>query len=512
MTQEPQRHLRFLVSDRVLHLLLLISFTILAITGLPQKYADAGWAVTMIRAMGGIEQTRVFHHTAAVVLILVSLAHAVQVGYRIYVVRKPMTMLPTLGDIADFFAAIKYNAGLSQQRPNFPRYNFIEKVEYWAVVWGTILMTVTGYVLWNPILVTNFLPGEVVPAAKIAHGMEAVLAVLSIVTWHFYFVHFANFNKAIFNGYITEHELAEDHAAELAAIRQGKVWRPPSPEVRYRRLRVYVPLATVFLVISVVATWRWLTAEVTAITTVPRIAAQEDAYQPVSLERLATVHEREPAPTPLRVWGAGQEAAPPTIPHGVAGDQAQCALCHAVTSLIRPAPSDHRDFAEDQCLTCHVVGEPRPTRVPATATPVVTEAAAPAGMPAVPHAVDGAMAQCVTCHQVGSDANPMPENHGAYTSEMCLMCHQPQAATPEQPTPLPTEAEGTPTPSAGASETPAAAPASGMPAIPHTISGAWAQCSVCHLVDGGMIPMPASHAAFTETQCTSCHLPEGGSP
>jgi formate dehydrogenase gamma subunit len=358
MSEGTQRYVRFLVSDRVLHLLLLISFTALAITGLVQMFADSTISVTLIRAMGGIEQTRVFHHTFAVILILTSIAHAVQVGYRIYVQRKSMSMLPTMGDVTDFVGAVKYNAGLSKQRPRFPRFNFMEKIEYWAVVWGTILMTITGYVLWNPVLVTQYLPGEVVPAAKIAHGMEAVLAVLSIITWHVYFVHVKIFNKSMFTGKITEHEMEEDHAQELERIRQGKVWHPPAPEVRYSRLKLYAPLATLFVLVSVLGTWRWLTAETTAITTVPRAVVEQEAYQPVLPTPRTVILSATPVPTPLSVLVASDPASQPpaeapVIPHSIEGERSQCLVCHDVYSMIKPAPRDHAGFTEDTCQTCH---------------------------------------------------------------------------------------------------------------------------------------------------------------
>ena len=104
-----RRYLRFVVTDRLLHLTLLVSFTMLALTGLPQKYANERWGILMIQAMGGIEQVRVFHHTFAVMLILVSIAHAVQLGYRVYVQRTPLSMLPTLKDVTDFIDSLKYN-------------------------------------------------------------------------------------------------------------------------------------------------------------------------------------------------------------------------------------------------------------------------------------------------------------------------------------------------------------------------------------------------------------------
>lgn len=348
-----RKYLRFAVSDRVLHVLLLTSFSILAITGLVQKYSDAELSVRLIRAMGGIEQTRLIHHTFAVVLILTSIAHIVQIGYRVYVQRAPLSMVPTMMDVTDFLAAIRYNLRLTDVRPHYPRFNFIEKMEYWAVVWGTVLMTITGYVLWNPVLVTTYLPGELVPASKIAHGMEAILAVLSIVTWHVYFVHLAKFNKSIFTGYLSAEEMEEEHGLELEQRLRGEVHVPPSPELRYRRLRYYTPLAIVFVLVSVVGTWRWLTAETTAITTVPRVAAEENVYQPVALEPLTLAETPAPRPTPLLALRE-RGSAIPLIPHGIQDDRAECSLCHAVDNPVRPMPADHAGRPDRQCTTCHL--------------------------------------------------------------------------------------------------------------------------------------------------------------
>jgi formate dehydrogenase gamma subunit len=494
---------RFLVSDRVLHLLLLISFSALAVTGLVQKYADAGISVTLIRAMGGIEQTRVFHHTFAVILILTSIAHAVQVGYRVYVQRKSMSMLPTLRDVTDFIAAIKYNAGLSKQKPHFPRFNFMEKVEYWAVVWGTVLMTITGYVLWNPVLITQYLPGEVVPAAKIAHGLEAVLAVLSIITWHAYFVHVKVFNKSMFTGQLTEHEMAEEHPLELERIRRGKVWHAPTPEVRYRRIKLYAPLATLFVLVSVLGTWRWLTAETTAITTVPRTAVEQQAYQPVLPTPRAVRLEVTPLPTPLRVLTlvssprdsapteeASTSPGPGPIPHSVDGQYSQCLVCHAPDSAVRPAPTSHTSFSIDQCTACHAAGETQP------AAPV-------AGPAAIPHPIDGGQAQCLLCHATDSTMSPAPADHADFIEAQCVTCHAVGEAQPASP-------PGVATPAAPPTTTESAPAPSAMPVIPHTIAGDWAQCSLCHAIDGGMRPMPAGHASFEETQCLTCHQTEGG--
>jgi thiosulfate reductase cytochrome b subunit len=114
---------------------------------MPQKYAGAGWAETFIAWMGGIENVRRLHHAAAVMLILETVYHIVAVGYRVYVQgARVADMLPGLKDIRDFLDALRYNLGRQRERPRFGRYSFEEKMEYWAVVWGTLIMILPGFV------------------------------------------------------------------------------------------------------------------------------------------------------------------------------------------------------------------------------------------------------------------------------------------------------------------------------------------------------------------------------
>ena len=115
-----------------------------------------------------------------------------------------------------------YYFGLRKHKAYYGRYNYAEKAEYLAVVWGTVIMGITGFMMWNPIATTRYLPGEFIPAAKAAHGGEAVLAVLAIIIWHFYHVHIRHLNKSMFTGKITEKEMAHEHPAELAQIKAGE--------------------------------------------------------------------------------------------------------------------------------------------------------------------------------------------------------------------------------------------------------------------------------------------------
>ena len=263
-------YLRFGFWQRLEHVVLLVSFTILAITGLPQKYSAQPWAGMMIEAMGGIETTRLIHHVAAIVLLAGAIYHFIVVSYKVFVKRVSLTMLPGWQDVKDGLQALAYNIGAFKSLPKMGRYTFGEKIEYWAVVWGTVIMAITGFMLWNPIATANFFPGQFIPAAKAAHGGEAILAVLSILTWHLYNVHLKHLNRSMFTGKISHHEMEEEHPLELAQIETGRGRPDPAPEVLRRRRRLFVPIATVLSLILLVGLYLFVTYEHTAIATVPR--------------------------------------------------------------------------------------------------------------------------------------------------------------------------------------------------------------------------------------------------
>jgi len=266
--QPVQSVVRFSLAQRIEHILLLASFTILGVTGLPQKYAQSPVSEWTIGAFGGIESTRQIHHIAAIVLMLVSVFHIIAVVYRIWVLRSPLTMLPVIEDFKHLFHDISYYLGLRKHKAYYGRYNYAEKVEYLAVVWGTLIMAITGFMMWNPIATTRLLPGEFIPASKAAHGGEAVLAVLSILLWHFYHVHLKHFNKSMFTGKLSREEMEHDHPAELAMIETGKAPRPPEAPVLRRRQRVFLPTASMLAVAMLVGLYGFVSYEESAITTV----------------------------------------------------------------------------------------------------------------------------------------------------------------------------------------------------------------------------------------------------
>jgi formate dehydrogenase gamma subunit len=304
---------RFNPSQRLQHWVMTLSFTVLAITGLPQRYALAGWAERMIDAMGGIETVRIIHRVSAVVFILVSLYHVVSLAYGVLVRRGRMTMLPGLKDVTDMLDSVRYSLGLAQQRPRLPHFNFAEKIEYWSLVWGSVLMILTGFMLWNPIATARFLPGEFVPAAKAAHSAEALLAALAVLIWHFYGVHVKLFNRSMFTGKLTREQMEEEHAGELEEIDAG-VRRIPVPrEVKRRRERVFIPVTVVLLVVLSIGLYAFLTFEQTAIATVPPAETVQAFIPATPTPTLTPTITPTPTQTPMPAAtpeGAGDAQAP----------------------------------------------------------------------------------------------------------------------------------------------------------------------------------------------------------
>ena len=245
MTAEGRSYPRFSRGQRIQHGVLIVSFTVLALTGLSQKYAFTRAGELAITLLGGIEAVRVVHRLAAIVLMGATLYHAFDVAYRVLVRRRALSMMPRFQDLLDAVGTFRYNLGRAPSRPRMGRYTFEEKVEYWALMWGNVVMIGTGFMLWNPIATAQLFPGQAIPAAQVAHGSEALLAVLAVIIWHGYGVHLRHFNRSMFTGTMTEAEMGEEHPLELEAIQSGAEPAEPEPSLLQRRRRIFLRLAAV---------------------------------------------------------------------------------------------------------------------------------------------------------------------------------------------------------------------------------------------------------------------------
>lgn len=345
MSENPQTFVRFDVLRRIEHILLIVSFSTLALTGLPQKFPTAGISIFIVNLLGGIEMLRIIHRVAAVLFMFEAIYHLADAGYRLYVKREEADMLPGPNDIRDALKAFLFNLGFAKHRPKMGRFNFIEKAEYWAVVWGLLIMALTGFMLWNPIATTTALPGQAIPAAKVAHGAEAVLAVLAILIWHFYFVHLKKLNLSIFTGRISLEEMEEEHGAELEKLLQGEQKGAIAPETLRKRKAIYFPVAAVLSLGLLYGVYRFVTLEQTAITTIPPVENPVEIYAP----QTATA-----APT--------QTASPPSTATSTEAPVQASETPAANSTPVASAPSltwekDIAGFVRSSCSMCHDSGD-----------------------------------------------------------------------------------------------------------------------------------------------------------
>jgi len=172
------------------HLLLTVSFTLLAVTGFALRYPEAWW-VRYLTVLGMTEPVRQnLHRAFAVLLILVSLSHAYYVLFMPRGRREFSAIMLKPHDARLLFRNLRFYTWRSETPVKFGRYDYMQKAEYWALVWGTIVMIFTGFVLWYPQWFVSVLPVWIVSASQTVHYYEAWLASLAILVWHFFFVIF----------------------------------------------------------------------------------------------------------------------------------------------------------------------------------------------------------------------------------------------------------------------------------------------------------------------------------
>jgi cytochrome b subunit of formate dehydrogenase len=327
---------RFDISQRTEHIIFLLSFTILGFTGLIQKFSANQVSDAFIYILGGIEQVRIIHHYSAIVMMIVSGYHVLVLAYKVFVLRVRWSILPVIEDIQHLIQDIAYFLGLRKNRAYYGRYNYAEKVEYLAVVWGTIIMGLTGFMMWNPLSTTRLLPGDFIPAAKAAHGAEAILAVLAIIVWHFYHVHIKHFNKSMFTGKLTRTEMMHEHPAELSQIEAGQLENQPPVKVIRHRQQVFFPAALVFTVAFSFGIYKFTNFEVTAITTVPQ-GETALVYVPVT-------PTPRPSPTPPPTLDPNAEVGAMTWDGYFSGlFRNRCSTCHGITRVGGLSLSTYQD-------------------------------------------------------------------------------------------------------------------------------------------------------------------------
>jgi predicted CXXCH cytochrome family protein len=223
--KEEKFYLRFTAKQRTMHLVMLLSFFILALTGMALKFSFMGWAQGLSRLLGGYATMGLLHRIGAIVLLALFAYHLVDLvrskaesgkGWLSFIFG-PNSLMFNLRDLREFWASTKWFLGIGP-RPQYGRFTYWEKFDYFAVFWGVFVIGSTGLLLWFPEFFTRFLPGWSVNVATIIHSDEALLAVGFIFTIHFFNTHFRPdkfpMDPVIFTGRVPLEELKHDKPDE----------------------------------------------------------------------------------------------------------------------------------------------------------------------------------------------------------------------------------------------------------------------------------------------------------
>ncbi len=216
---------RFNVQQRVEHFITMTVFALLCMTGLPQKFYTAGWAHALIDFFGGVDSTRWIHRICGIVLALSTIVHFTNAILLMLGKRTYFSMVPSKKDFEDAILQLKYYLGLADRHPHYDRYDYKQKFEYWGLVVGNVLMVMTGFILFYPVQAASIIPGQLIPAAKVAHSNEGLLAFFVITIWHIFNAHLNPdvfpFDATIFTGKITRERMLHEHPVELARLEGG---------------------------------------------------------------------------------------------------------------------------------------------------------------------------------------------------------------------------------------------------------------------------------------------------
>jgi cytochrome b subunit of formate dehydrogenase/nitrate reductase gamma subunit len=241
---------RFNVFHRFIHLVMMVTFIGLALTGLPIKYPDTFWARGLVLLWGGVKGAGVFHRWFAGITFGYFLLHLIWVLYYRFILKGNLfgsdSMIPSWKDLKDLYQHITYFLGKGDS-PSFGKFTYWEKFDYWAVFWGIAFIGGSGLVLWFPEFFSRFLPGVLFNIAYTIHSDEALLAMGFIFIVHLYNAHFRAgifpLDRSIFTGKIDAKEMMERHPLEWEDLNKS----PKKKEKRRVRKDFLILFLTVFL-------------------------------------------------------------------------------------------------------------------------------------------------------------------------------------------------------------------------------------------------------------------------
>ncbi|MCA9738422.1 MAG: hypothetical protein R3E98_06485 [Gemmatimonadota bacterium] len=243
----PRYIWRFTPLQRGLHLVVIISFFGLVMTGLPLHFSHEPWAAFLVRLHGGVETAAILHRICAVLTFGYFFVHVGSLVLRLVkgpdrtsLFWGPESMVPQPKDVRDVVQMFRWFVGRAAP-PRFDRYSYLEKFDYWAVFWGVAIIGGSGLLLWFPEFFGRFLPGWAFNVALILHGHEALLALCFIFTIHFFNGQLRPdkfpLDLVVFTGRATEEYTREEHPLEYERLetegRLEALRAPPPPRPLY---------------------------------------------------------------------------------------------------------------------------------------------------------------------------------------------------------------------------------------------------------------------------------------
>jgi cytochrome b subunit of formate dehydrogenase len=223
--------LRMHLAERFQHATLAMSFLVLVYTGFALKFPDTWLFAWLVALEKGAAIRGWVHRGAAVVMVLACLWHLAYLPTR----RGRsllLAMLPRFEDAREVLQNLGYLLGLRAEPPRFDRFSYIEKAEYLALIWGSVVKVVTGFALWFENLALQHFPKWMLDLATMVHYYEAWLATLAIVVWHFYMVMFNPdvypMNWTWLTGKISTTMLRHEHPREYERLRAQETSADPA--------------------------------------------------------------------------------------------------------------------------------------------------------------------------------------------------------------------------------------------------------------------------------------------
>ncbi len=224
-----KEQVRRMEADEVVqHTLLAVSFTVLVVTGFSLRFYDAWWAKLIFGHEGGAFVRGWIHRSAAVVMVIGAFWH---IGYLMTIKGRIFLrdIAPNMNDAKQVWGMFMYNLGRTDQHPDMRRFSFVEKAEYWALIWGTIVMVMTGTAMWFEKYLVTYIGRGLMEIFLIVHYYEAWLAFLAIVVWHMYGVifnpHVYPMNPSWLNGKMPREMFETEHPAAVSPGNVDKVKR-----------------------------------------------------------------------------------------------------------------------------------------------------------------------------------------------------------------------------------------------------------------------------------------------